>query len=132
MGSLIKGDTRFDSGPRAPDKVFQISDFRRSERMKIIGALIVVFMVSDAVAQMPTTIRKAPAATCQVIGEVERRPTFQCKDSRTGETQKVQCKTPPKQKLSDPDKVTLAELEEVCGVQTGSAPDAEEGRAGRG
>ena len=91
--------------------------------MRILGALIVVFMVSSAVAQMPTTIRKAPAATCQVIGEVERRPTFQCEDPRTGETQKVQCKNPPKQRLSDPDKVTLAELEEVCGIQTGDGFD---------
>ena len=87
--------------------------------MRILVALIAVFMVSAAVAQMPTTIRKAPAATCQVIGEVERRPTFQCKDPRSGEIQKVQCKTPPKQKLSDPDEVTLAELEAVCGIQTG-------------
>ena len=87
--------------------------------MRILVALIAVFMVSGAVAQMPTTIRKAPAATCQVIGEVERRPIFQCKDPKTGETQKVQCKTPPKQKLSDRDEVTLAELEAVCGILTG-------------
>ena len=86
--------------------------------MRILGALIVVFVVSSAAAQMPTTIRKAPSTTCQVIGEVERRPTFQCKDPKTGATQKVQCMTPPKQKLSDPDNVTLAELEEVCGIQT--------------
>ena len=87
--------------------------------MRILVALAAVFTVSGAVAQMPTTIRKAPAATCQVIGEVERRPIFQCKDPKTGETQKAQCKTPPKQKLSDPDEVTLAELEAVCGIQTG-------------
>ena len=87
--------------------------------MRILVALLVAIMVSSAVAQMPTTIRKAPAATCQVIGEVERRPIFQCKDPKTGETQKVQCKTPPKQRLSDPDEVTLAELEAVCGIQTG-------------
>ena len=91
--------------------------------MRILVAVIAVLMVSAAVAQMPTTIRKAPAAPCQVIGEVERRPTFQCKDPRTGETQKVQCKNPPKQRLSDPDKVTLAELEEVCGIQTGDGFD---------
>ena len=91
--------------------------------MRILIALIVVVMVSSAVAQMPTTIRKAPSATCQVIGEVERRPIFQCNDPKTGETQKVQCKTPPKQQLSDPDKVTLAELEEVCGIQTGDGFD---------
>lgn len=91
--------------------------------MRILVALIAVFMVSAAVAQMPTTIRKAPAATCQVIGEVERRPTLQCKDPKIGKTQRVQCMTPPKQKLSDPDKVTLEELEEVCGIQTGDGLD---------
>lgn len=91
--------------------------------MRTLVVLIAVFMVSSAVAQMSTTIRKAPAATCQVIGEVERRPTFQCKDPKTGETQKIQCKTPLKQKLSDPDEVTLAELEEVCGIQTGDGFD---------
>ena len=91
--------------------------------MRILVALLVPIMVSSAVAQMPTTIRKAPAATCQVIGEVERRPIFQCKDPKTGETQKVQCKTPPKQRLSDPDEVTLAELEAVCGIQAGDGFD---------
>ena len=89
--------------------------------MRILVALIAALMVSCAVAQMPTTIRKAPAATCRVIVEVEQRPTFQCKDPKTGVTQKVQCKTPPKQKL--PDKVTLAELYEVCGIQTGDGLD---------
>lgn len=82
--------------------------------MRFLVALIAVAMVSGAVAQMPTTIRKAPAATCQVIGEVERRPTFQCKGPRTGETQKVQCKNPPKQKL--PPKLTMGELDEICGI----------------
>ena len=91
--------------------------------MRLPVALIAVAMVSGAVAQMPTTIRKAPVATCHVIGEVERRPTFQCKDPRTGETQKVQCKTPPKQKLSDPDEVALAELDEVCGIEAGIGID---------
>ena len=91
--------------------------------MRILVALIAALMVSCAVAQMPTTIRKAPAATCRVIVEVEQRPTFQCKDPKTGVTQKVQCKTPPKQKLSDPDRVTLADLEEVCGIQTGDGYD---------
>ena len=80
-------------------------------------------MVFGAVAQMPTTIRKAPAATCRVIGEVERRPTFQCKDPKTGETQKAHCKTSPKQKLSDPNRVTLGDLAEICGIQTGDGYD---------
>jgi len=35
----------------------------------------------------------------------------------------VQCKTPPTQELSDPDKVTLVELDEVCGIQYGDRLD---------
>ena len=45
--------------------------------MRILVALAAVFTVSGAVAQMPTTVRKAIAPTCQVLGESERRPTFQ-------------------------------------------------------
>ena len=86
-------------------------------------ALIAVFMVSGVVAQMPTTVRKTTATTCQIIGEVERGPTFQCKDPKTGKTQKVPCKTPPTQELSDPDKVTTVELDEVCGIQYGDRLD---------
>ena len=57
-------------------------------------------------------------ATCQVIGEVQRRPGFQCKDPKTGKIQKVQCKTRPKQKL--PDKVTLAALNKACSLHSES------------
>ncbi len=55
--------------------------------MRILVALAAVFMVSGAVAQMQTTVRKAITRTCQVLGEIARRSTFQCKDPTTGETQ---------------------------------------------
>ena len=85
--------------------------------MRILVALIAVFMVSGAVAQKkPTGYTGGGTWTCQVIGEVQRRPSFQCKDPKTGKTQKVQCKTPPKQKL--PDKVTLAELDKACSLRS--------------
>jgi hypothetical protein len=45
--------------------------------MRILFALIAVFITSSAVALMPTTVQKVHATTSQVIGEVERRPTFQ-------------------------------------------------------
>ena len=64
----------------------------------------------------PTGYTGGGTATCQVIGVVERRPTFQCKDPKTGKTQKVQCKKSPKQKL--PDKITLAELDEACSLRS--------------
>ena len=97
--------------------------------MKLLFALIAVFIVSGAMAQdydgndvqfaqqkKPTGYTDGGNWTCQVIGEVQRRPSFQCKDPKTGKTQKVQCKTPPKQKL--PDKVTLAELDKACSLRS--------------
>ena len=97
--------------------------------MRILVALIAVFMVSGAVAQKKA-VGPAPVgigATCTITCEVGYAPApscfGMCKDPKTGETQKVQCKIPPKQRLSDPDEVTLAELEEVCGIQTGDGFD---------
>ena len=97
--------------------------------MRILVALIAAFTVSGGLAQdfdgndvqfaqqkKPTGYTGGGNATCQVIGEVQRRPSFQCKDPKTGKTQKVQCKTPPKQKLSD--KVTLAELDKACSLRS--------------
>ena len=97
--------------------------------MRLLATLIAVFMVSGAMAQdfdgndvqfaqqkKPTGYTAGVNWWCQVIGEVERRPTFQCKDPKTGKAQKVQCKNPPKQKI--PDKVTLAELDEACSLRS--------------
>ena len=97
--------------------------------MRILVALIAVFALSGAVAQdfdgndVQFAQQKKPMgytgggnATCQVIGEVQRRPGFQCKDPKTGKTQQVQCKTLPKQQL--PDKVTLAALDEACSLRS--------------
>ena len=97
--------------------------------MRILVALMAVFTVSGAVAQdfdgndvqfaqqkEPTGYAGGGNWTCQVIGEVQRRPGFRCKDPKTGKTQKVQCKTPPKQKL--PYKVTLAKLDRACSLRS--------------
>ena len=98
--------------------------------MRILVALIAVFMVSGAMAQdfdgndvqfaqqkKPTGYTGGGNATCQVIGEVERRPSFQCTDPKTGNTQKVKCKNPPKQKM--PPKMTMAKLKKACGLLDG-------------
>ena len=103
--------------------------------MRILVAFISVFMVSGAVAQVDfdgndfgVVQEKKPAGytagvnwPCNLIGEEERRPTFQCKDPRTGKTQEVQCKTPPKQKL--PPKLSMTALDEICGYVTGDGSD---------
>ena len=101
--------------------------------MRILVALIAVFMVSGAMAQdfdgndvqfaqqkKPTGCTGGGNATCQVIGEVERRPSFQCTDPKTGKTQKVKCKNPPKQKL--PPKLSMAELDQACGIILDTTP----------
>ena len=71
--------------------------------MKLLFALIAAFTVSGGLAQdfdgndvqfaqqkKPTGYTGGGTATCSVIGVVERRPTFQCKDPKTGKTRKVQ------------------------------------------
>ena len=91
--------------------VFALQSFAQAEAQDFDGN-----DVQFAQQKRPTGYTGGGNATCQVIGEVQRRPSFQCKDPKTGKTQKVQCKTPPKQKL--PDKVTLAELDKACSLRS--------------
>ena len=56
------------------------------------------------------------AATCQFRSEGPSGPIYQCKDSKTGKPQMVQCKNPPKQKL--PPKITMAELDDACSLRS--------------
>ena len=101
--------------------------------MRILATLIAVFMVSGAVAQdydandVQFSQQKklggaqAPVnVTCDqgfiAGGNVRDATAWSCKDPKTGKTQKVQCKKPPKQKI--PDKVTLAELDEACSLRS--------------
>ena len=97
--------------------------------MKLLSALIAVFMVSGAVAQ-PSSSTKVCAKgsvnvscnqgysgggviTCNSDGYVRGAPSsWSCKDPKTGRIEKVKCKNPPKQKL--PPKITMAELKKAC------------------
>ena len=94
--------------------------------MKLLSALIAVFIVSGAVAQ------KAPSYSCTSTGHSYEKAygtgdltgsdrsqvsqpgqfIFRCKDPKTGRIEKVKCKNPPKQKL--PPKMTMAELKKAC------------------
>ena len=93
--------------------------------MRILVALIAVFMVSGAVAdsyiESTKTGREDRKDICtdddknDVPGK-KAPPIYTCKDPKTGKTEKVQCMNPPKQRL--PDKVTLAELDEACSLRS--------------
>ena len=99
--------------------------------MRILVALIAVFMVSSAVADIyrgTQTGKEDRKDICtgddDDLNDVPGKkapPIYTCKDPKTGKTEKVQCMNPPKQKL--PPKITLAELDEICGIQTGDGFD---------
>ena len=89
--------------------------------MRILVALIAVFMVSGAVAQKKPTTPSFDGNDVVFCNGVKGGSAWSCKDPKTGKTQEVKCKTPPKQKL--PPKITLAELDEICGIQTADGFD---------
>ena len=92
--------------------------------MKLLSALIAVFVVSGAMAQdydandVSFAQKKKQAgfaggADAQCDPLVRGAPSsWSCKDPKTGRTEKVKCKNPPKQKM--PPKMTMAELKKAC------------------
>ena len=89
--------------------------------MRILVALIAVFMVSGAVAQKKPTTTSFGGKDFVMCNGAKAGSTWSCKDPKTGKNQKVQCQTPAKQKL--PPKLSMAELDEICGIQTGDGFD---------
>ena len=97
--------------------------------MRILVALIAVFMVSGAVADYRTERQVGWEDRKDICTDDDKndvpgkkaRPTYTCKDLKTGKKEKVQCKNPPKQKL--PPKIKRGELEKVCGYVTGDGSD---------
>ena len=99
--------------------------------MRILVALIAVFMVSGAVAQKkPTT----PSYDCEGVGTCSfscqfkskgpSGPVYACKDPKTGKTQKVECQLSGNnngdihaQKM--PKQLSGAELQKMCYVPDG-------------
>ena len=90
--------------------------------MRILVALIAVLMVSGAVADYRTERQVGWEDRKDICTDDDKndvpgkkaRPTYTCKDLKTGKKEKVQCKNPPKQKL--PPKLSMAQLAEVCGL----------------
>ena len=103
--------------------------------MRILVALIAVFMVSGAVAQKkPNTPSydctnagscSDPTVSdfkCQLKRQGPSGPIYACKDPKTGKTQMLKCKTPPKQIMPPKDRptvMTIAELKKACGLLDG-------------
>ena len=81
--------------------------------MKLLSVLIAVFMVSGAMAQKAPNlidIQHRDGYRCSADGP----KLWSCKNAKTGKTQMVKCKSPPKQKL--PPKLSMTELDQACGI----------------
>ena len=64
----------------------------------------------------------ATSAKCQFKSKGPSGPIYACKDPRTGKTQMLKCKTPPKQIMPPKDRptvMTIAELKKACGLLDG-------------
>ena len=93
--------------------------------MKLLSALIAVFMVSGAMAQdydgndVSFAQKKKPAGfsgsgvvTCD--NYVRGAPSWSCKDPKTGKVVNIECKVPPKMAQKMPKKMSGAQLKELC------------------
>ena len=91
--------------------------------MRILVALIAVFMVSVAVA-----VEDRPKgdydvndtglyAKCQFRSAGASGPIYACKDPKTGKVVNIECKVPPKMKM--PKELSGAELQKLCYVPDG-------------
>ena len=103
--------------------------------MRILVALIAVFMVSGAVAQKkPNTPSydctnagscSDPTVSdfkCQLKRQGPSGPIYACKDSKTGKTQMLKCKNPSKSMMPPKDRptvMTMAKLNKACGLLDG-------------
>ena len=102
--------------------------------MKLLSVLITVFMVSNSAAQdydandVHFAQQKKPAGTQASVnvtcnqgyegyGNVRGATSWLCKDPKTGRTERVKCKNPPKQEM--PPKMTMAKLKKACGLLDG-------------
>ena len=89
--------------------------------MRILVALIAVFMVSGAVASDHWDDnddgRLDPNAKCQFRSAGASGPIYACKDPNTSKVVSIECKVPPKMKM--PQELSGAELQKMCYVPDG-------------
>ena len=91
--------------------------------MRILVALIAVFMVSGAVAQEDRPNGDSDAndivlqAKCQFRSAGASGPIYACKDPKTGRVVSIECKVPPTMKM--PKELSGAELQKMCYVPDG-------------
>ena len=91
--------------------------------MRILVALIAVFMVSVAVAEGDRPKGDYDVndpglhAKCQFRSAGASGPIYACKDPKTGKVVNIECKVPPKMKM--PKELSGAELQKMCYVPDG-------------
>ena len=91
--------------------------------MRILVALIAVFMVSVAVAQKKPTTPSFSENDIWFCTQVQGGPNWSCKDPKTGKVVNIECKVPPKMAQKMPKKMSGAELIEVCPTAKTSLKD---------
>ena len=88
--------------------------------MRILVALIAVFMVSGARAQCPITDPLCISfaiteAKCQFESKGPWGPIYECKDPKTNEVVAIECKVPASMAKKMPTKLSGAELQKGYG-----------------
>ena len=97
--------------------------------MRIPVALMAVFMVSGAVAQLDrdtsdldldgNDLRFTDAnAKCQFRSAGASGPIYACKDPKTGKVVNVECKVPPNKAQMMPKEIPLTDLADVCSLRS--------------
>ena len=93
--------------------------------MRILVALIAVFMVSGAVAQKkPTTpsydCENAGSCSfsCQFKSKGPSGPIYACKDPKTGKVENIECKVPPNKAQMMPKEIPFTDLADVCSLRS--------------
>ena len=89
--------------------------------MRILVALIAVFMVSGAMAQKAPNlidVQHRDGYRCSADGP----KLWSCKNAKTGNTLRVRCKNPSKSMMppkDGPTVMTMAKLKKACGLLDG-------------
>ena len=92
--------------------------------MRILVALIAVFMVSVAVAQEDRPKGDSDAndivlqAKCQFRSAGASGPIYACKDLKTGKVVNIECKVPQNKAQMIPKEIPFTDLADVCSLRS--------------